>query len=177
MGDLQGIDYMVGILQDPFEHFHMGITAENVAAAHGITREMQDEVALTSQRRAARAIAEGRFDSQIVPIEIKTRKGSVQFSVDEHVRGEATAEQLAGMKPAFKKDGTVTAGNASGINDGAAALVLATGDAVQRLGLKPLARLVAYAHAGVEPELMGLGPIPATRKVLEKAGLNVPTWM
>ncbi|AZL73762.1 MULTISPECIES: acetyl-CoA C-acyltransferase family protein [Pseudomonas] len=173
MGDLQGIDYMVGILQDPFEHFHMGITAENVAAAHGITREMQDEVALTSQRRAARAIAEGRFDSQIVPIEIKTRKGSVQFSVDENVRGEASAEQLAGMKPAFKKDGSVTAGNASSINDGAAALVLATGDAVQRLGLKPLARLVAYAHAGVEPELMGLGPIPATRKVLEKAGLNV----
>ncbi|WP_153787987.1 acetyl-CoA C-acyltransferase family protein [Pseudomonas sp. EMN2] len=173
MGDLQGIDYMVGILQDPFEHFHMGITAENVAAAHGITREMQDEVALTSQRRAARAIAEGRFDSQIVPIEIKTRKGSVQFSVDENVRGEASAEQLAGMKPAFKKDGSVTAGNASSINDGAAALVLATGDAVQRLGLKPLARLVAYAHAGVEPELMGLGPIPATKKVLEKAGLNV----
>ncbi|UVK85440.1 acetyl-CoA C-acyltransferase family protein [Pseudomonas sichuanensis] len=173
MGDLQGIDYMVGILQDPFEHFHMGITAENVAAAHGITREMQDEVALTSQRRAARAIAEGRFDSQIVPIEIKTRKGSVQFSVDENVRGEASAEQLAGMKPAFKKDGSVTAGNASSINDGAAALVLATGEAVQRLGLKPLARLVAYAHAGVEPELMGLGPIPATRKVLEKAGLNV----
>ncbi|MFJ3448694.1 acetyl-CoA C-acyltransferase family protein [Pseudomonas sichuanensis] len=173
MGDLQGIDYMVGILQDPFEHFHMGITAENVAAAHGITREMQDEVALTSQRRAARAIAEGRFDSQIVPIEIKTRKGSVQFSVDENVRGEASAEQLAGMKPAFKKDGSVTAGNASSINDGAAALVLATGDAVQRLGLKPLARLVAYAHAGVEPELMGLGPIPATRKVLEKAGLEV----
>ncbi|MEN5240698.1 MULTISPECIES: acetyl-CoA C-acyltransferase family protein [Pseudomonas] len=173
MGDLQGIDYMVGILQDPFEHFHMGITAENVAAAHGITREMQDEVALTSQRRAARAIAEGRFDSQIVPIEIKTRKGSVQFSVDENVRGEASAEQLAGMKPAFKKDGSVTAGNASSINDGAAALVLTTGDAVQRLGLKPLARLVAYAHAGVEPELMGLGPIPATRKVLEKAGLNV----
>ncbi|MFF7108837.1 acetyl-CoA C-acyltransferase family protein [Pseudomonas sichuanensis] len=173
MGDLQGIDYMVGILQDPFEHFHMGITAENVAAAHGITREMQDEVALTSQRRAARAIAEGRFDSQIVPIEIKTRKGSVQFSVDENVRSEASAEQLAGMKPAFKKDGSVTAGNASSINDGAAALVLATGEAVQRLGLKPLARLVAYAHAGVEPELMGLGPIPATRKVLEKAGLNV----
>lgn len=173
MGDLQGIDYMVGILQDPFEHFHMGITAENVAAAHGITREMQDEVALTSQRRAARAIAEGRFDSQIVPIEIKTRKGSVQFSVDENVRGEASAEQLAGMKPAFKKDGSVTAGNASSINDGAAALVLATGDAVKRLGLKPLARLVAYAHAGVEPELMGLGPIPATRKVLEKAGLQV----
>jgi acetyl-CoA C-acetyltransferase len=173
MGDLQGIDYTVGVLQDPFEHFHMGITAENVAAKHGISREMQDELALTSQRRAARAQAEGRFDSQIVPLELKTRKGTVQFAVDEHVRADVTAEQLAGMKTVFKKDGTVTAGNASGINDGAAGLVLATGDAVRRLGLKPLARLVAYAHAGVEPELMGLGPIPAPRKVLEKAGLNV----
>jgi len=173
MGDLQGIDYTVGVLQDPFEHFHMGITAENVAARHGITREMQDELALTSQRRAARAIAEGRFASQIVPLELKTRKGSVQFSTDEHVRGEVTAEQLAGMKAVFKKDGSVTAGNASGINDGAGGLVLASGDAVRRLGLKPLARLVGYAHAGVEPELMGLGPIPATRKVLEKTGLKV----
>ncbi|WP_085692912.1 MULTISPECIES: acetyl-CoA C-acyltransferase family protein [unclassified Pseudomonas] len=173
MGDLQGIDYTVGVLQDPFEHFHMGITAENVAAKHGITREMQDELALTSQHRAARAIAEGRFASQIVPLELKTRKGSVQFSTDEHVRGEVTAEQLAGMKTVFKKDGTVTAGNASGINDGAGGLVLASGDAVRRLGLKPLARLVGYAHAGVEPELMGLGPIPATRKVLEKTGLKV----
>ncbi|UTL89063.1 acetyl-CoA C-acyltransferase family protein [Pseudomonas fluorescens] len=173
MGDLQGIDYTVGVLQDPFEHFHMGITAENVAARQGISREMQDELALTSQRRAARAQAEGRFDSQIVPLELKTRKGTVQFAVDEHVRADVTAEQLAGMKTVFKKDGTVTAGNASGINDGAAGLVLATGDAVRRLGLKPLARLVAYAHAGVEPELMGLGPIPATRKVLEKAGLTV----
>lgn len=173
MGDLQGIDYTVGVLQDPFEHFHMGITAENVAAKHGITREMQDELALTSQRRAARAIAEGRFDSQIVPVELKTRKGTVQFAVDEHVRGDVTAEQLAGMQTVFKKDGTVTAGNASGINDGAAGLVLASGDAVRRLGLKPLARLVGYAHAGVEPELMGLGPIPATRKVLEKTGLKL----
>jgi len=173
MGDLQGIDYTVGVLQDPFEHFHMGITAENVAAKHGITREMQDELALTSQRRAARAIAEGRFDSQIVPVELKSRKGTLQFAVDEHVRGDVTAEQLASMKTVFKKDGTVTAGNASGINDGAAGLVLASGDAVRRLGLKPLARLVGYAHAGVEPELMGLGPIPATRKVLEKTGLKL----
>lgn len=173
MGDLQGIDYMVGVLQDPFEHFHMGITAENVAAGHGITRQMQDETALASQQRAARAIAEGRFKGQIVPIEVPTRKGSVQFAVDENVRAELTTEQLAGMKAVFKKDGTVTAGNASSINDGAAGLVLATGDAVRRLGLKPLARLVAYAHAGVEPALMGLGPIPATRKVLEKAGLTV----
>ncbi|WP_313643541.1 acetyl-CoA C-acyltransferase family protein [Pseudomonas sp.] len=173
MGDLQGIDYTVGVLQDPFEHFHMGITAENVAASQGISRQMQDELALTSQRRAARAQAEGRFDSQIVPLELKTRKGTVHFAVDEHVRGDVTAEQLAGMKTVFKKDGTVTAGNASGINDGAAGLVLASGEAVQRLGLKPLARLVAYAHAGVEPALMGLGPIPASRKALDKAGLKV----
>ncbi|MBV6288234.1 acetyl-CoA C-acyltransferase family protein [Pseudomonas aegrilactucae] len=173
MGDLHGVDYMLGILQDPFAGFHMGITAENVAERNGITRQMQDAVALTSQQRAARAIAEGRFDSQIVPIEIPGRKGPVRFAVDEHVRGDVSAEQLAGMKAAFKKDGTVTAGNASGLNDGAGALVLATGDLVKRLGLRPLARLVAYAHAGVEPELMGLGPVPATRKVLEKAGLSV----
>jgi len=173
MGDLQGIDYLVGVLQDPFEHFHMGITAENVATKHGITRQMQDELALTSQQRAARAIAEGRFDTQIVPLELKTRKGPVQFAVDEHVRGDVSAEQLAAMKTVFKKEGTVTAGNASGINDGAAGLVLASGEAVRRMGLKPLARLVAYAHAGVEPALMGLGPIPATQKALQKAGLTV----
>lgn len=173
MGDMKSIDYMLGILHDPFEGFHMGITAENVAAKHGITREMQDEVAITSQQRAARAIAEGRFDSQIVAIEIPGRKGPVQFKVDEHVRGDVSGEQLAGMKTAFKKDGSVTAGNASGLNDGAAALVLATGEMVKRQGLKPLARLVAYAHAGVEPELMGLGPVPATQKVLEKAGISV----
>lgn len=173
MGDLHGVDYMLGILQDPFAGFHMGITAENVAERNGITRQMQDAVALTSQQRAARAIAEGRFDSQIVPVEIPGRKGPVRFAVDEHVRGDVSAEQLAGMKAVFKKDGTVTAGNASGLNDGAGALVLATGDLVKRLGLRPLARLVAYAHAGVEPELMGLGPVPATRKVLDKAGLSV----
>ncbi|MFY9961658.1 acetyl-CoA C-acyltransferase family protein [Pseudomonas sp.] len=173
MGDLQGVDYMLGILHDPFAGFHMGITAENVAERNGITRQMQDELALVSQQRAARAIAEGRFDSQIVPIDIPGRKGTVRFEVDEHVRGNVTAEQLAGMKPAFKKDGSVTAGNASGLNDGAGALVLATGDFVKRHGLRPLARLVAYAHAGLEPELMGLGPVPATRKVLEKAGLQV----
>lgn len=173
MGDMKSIDYMLGILHDPFEGFHMGITAENVAARHGISREMQDEVAITSQQRAARAIAEGRFDSQIVAIEVPGRKGPVQFKVDEHVRGEVSSEQLAGMKTAFKKDGSVTAGNASGLNDGAAALVLATGAMVEREGLKPLARLVAYAHAGVEPELMGLGPVPATQKVLAKAGISV----
>ena len=163
----------VGVLQDPFEHFHMGITAENVSAKHGITREMQDELALTSQRRAARAIAEGRFASQIVALELKTRKGSVQFSVDEHVRADVTAEQLAGMKPVFKKDGTVTAGNASGINDAAAAVVLMEAGAAKARGAKPLARLVAYAHTGVDPKIMGIGPVSASRLALQKAGLTV----
>ena len=173
MGDMQAIDYMLGVLQDPFEGFHMGITAENVAERFGITRQAQDELALLSQQRAARAIAEGRFASQIVPIEIPSRKGTVTFDTDEHVRGEANAEQLAKMKPAFKKDGSVTAGNASGLNDGAAALVLATGETVRAHGLKPMVRLVGYAHAGVEPDYMGIGPVPATRKLLERTGLRV----
>jgi acetyl-CoA C-acetyltransferase len=173
MGDMQAVDYMLGILHDPFQGMHMGITAENVAERHGISREDQDALALLSQQRAARAIAEGRFASQIVPVELKTRKGEQLFDVDEHVRGETTLEQLAGMRTAFKQGGTVTAGNASGLNDGAAALLLATGAAVQRDNLRPLARLVSYAHAGVEPELMGLGPIPATRLALQRAGLKV----
>ena len=173
MGDVQALDYMLGILHDPFHKIHMGITAENVAARDGITREMQDALALESQRRAARAIAEGRFKSQIVPVEINTRKGTVVFDTDEHVRADVTAEQLAKMKPAFKGDGTVTAGNASGVNDGAAALVLATGAAVKARGLKPMARLVSYAQAGVDPKLMGLGPIPASRLALKRAGLTV----
>jgi len=173
MGDVQALDYMLGVLHDPFDKVHMGITAENVAAREGITRDMQDALALESQRRAAYAIAEGRFKSQIVPVEIATRKGTVVFDTDEHVRGDVTAEQLAKMKPAFKPDGSVTAGNASGVNDGAAALVLATGDAVKSRGLKPMARLVSYAHAGVDPKLMGLGPIPASRLALKRAGLTV----
>lgn len=173
MGDMQAIDYMLGVLHDPFESIHMGITAENIATRFGISRQTQDALAITSQQRAARAIAEGRFDDQIVPIEIATRKGPVTFAVDEHLRAETSAEQLAKMKPAFKPDGSVTAGNASGLNDGAAALIMATGDMVGRHGLKPLARLVAYAHAGVEPSMMGLGPIPATQLVLKRAGLNV----
>ncbi|SEM47229.1 acetyl-CoA C-acetyltransferase [Pseudomonas sp. ok272] len=173
MGDIQGIDYMLGALHDPFAGIHMGITAENVAAHYGITREAQDALAQVSQQRAARAIAEGRFEGQIVPIEITTRKGTVTFATDEHVRGDVSAEQLQRMKPAFKKDGSVTAGNASGLNDGAGALILATGKVVQEQGLKPLARLVGYAHAGVEPDMMGLGPIPATRLVLQRAGLTV----
>ena len=173
MGDMQAIDYMLGVLQDPFAGFHMGITAENIAERYGITRQAQDELAMISQQRAARAIAEGRFDGQIVPIEVASRKGTVTFATDEHVRAEVNTEQLAKMKPAFKKDGSVTAGNASGLNDGAGALIMATGEMVRAQGLKPMARLVGYAHAGVEPELMGLGPIPATRLVLKKAGLTV----
>jgi acetyl-CoA C-acetyltransferase len=173
MGDLSATDYMLGILHDPFGKIHMGVTAENVAEREGISREMQDALAVESQRRAARAIAEGRFKSQIVPVEIASRKGTVLFDTDEHVRGETSLEQLAKMKPAFRKDGSVTAGNASGLNDGAAAVVLASGAAVAAHKLKPLARLVSYAHAGVEPALMGLGPVPATQLALQRAGLQV----
>lgn len=173
MGDSAILDYMTGILHDPFENIHMGITAENVAARYGIGRRMQDELALESQQRAARAIAEGRFRSQIVAVEVPSRKGPVSFETDEHVRPDVNAEQLAKMKPVFKEGGTVTAGNASGINDGAAAVVLASGQVVKTLGLKPLARLVAYGHAGVEPSEMGIGPVPATRLALKRAGLAV----
>jgi acetyl-CoA C-acetyltransferase len=173
LGDAQMLDYMNGILHDPFGAFHMGITAENVAARYSITREMQDALALESQRRAARAVAEGRFKAQIIPVQVSTRKGPILFETDEHVRGTVEMEQLAKMKPVFKKEGLVTAGNASGINDGAAAVVLASGERVKQWGLKPLARLVAYAHAGVDPAFMGIGPIPATRLVLERAGITV----
>ena len=173
MGDTQLQDYMLTILHDPFHKIHMGVTAENVAAQEGITREMQDALAIVSQQRAARAIAEGRFKEQIVPVEIASRKGTVLFDTDEHVRGDVTMEQLAKMKPAFKEGGSVTAGNASGLNDGAAAVVLATGEAVKAQGLKPLARLVSHGHAGLDPKLMGLGPVPASRIALQRAGLKV----
>lgn len=172
MGNVQAIDYMLGILHDPFHGIHMGITAENIAERNGITRDMQDALALEDQKRAAFAIANGYFSEQIAAVEIRGRKETTLFSIDEHPRS-TSLEQLAQMKPAFKKDGSVTAGNASGLNDGAAALVMATGSAVQVNNLRPLARLVSYAHAGVEPELMGLGPIPATRLALKRAGLTV----
>ena len=172
MGNTQAIDYMLGILHDPFQGIHMGITAENIAVRNGISREMQDALAMEDQTRAFRAIEEGRFIEQIAAVEIRSRKGTQLFNIDEHPRA-TSLEQLAQMKPAFKKDGSVTAGNASGLNDGAAALVMATGAAVKANNLRPLARLVAYAHAGVEPELMGLGPIPATRLALKRAGLTV----
>ncbi|CAO3432385.1 acetyl-CoA C-acyltransferase family protein [Azospirillum endophyticum] len=173
LGDGALVDYMNGILHDPWQKIHMGVTAENVAARYGIDREAQDALAVESQRRAAHAIAEGRFKDQIVPVEIASRKGTIVFDTDEHVRGDVTPEGLAKMKPVFKKDGSVTAGNASGLNDGAAAVVLADARRAEALGLKPLARLVGYAHAGVEPDYMGIGPIPATRKLLERTGLSV----
>ncbi|WP_426209671.1 acetyl-CoA C-acyltransferase family protein [Pseudomonas sp. TWR2-1-1] len=172
MGDAQVQDYMLGILHDPFHGIHMGITAENIAQRNQISREVQDALALTDQQRAAQAIAQGYFESQIAAVEVHGRKASVMFNIDEHPRA-TTLQQLAQMKPAFKKDGSVTAGNASGLNDGAGALVLASGAAVQADNLAPVARLVAYAHAGVEPELMGLGPIPATRLALKRAGLKI----
>ena len=173
LGDATLVDGLNEGLKDPFDKVLMGITAENVAERHQVDRARQDALALESHRRAARAIAEGRFDGQIVPVMVGRRGRQTEFRVDEHVRAEVGADDLAALRPVFKADGTVTAGNASGINDGAAAVVLATGDAVRRHGLKPLARLVAYAHAGVEPLYMGMGPVPATRAALARAGLKV----
>jgi len=173
MGDSALVDGLVGALTDPFHRIHMGVTAENVAARYGITREDQDALALESQRRAARAIAEGRFRDQIVPVEVIVRRKPTPFDIDEFVRHDASPEDFPKLKPVFKADGTVTAGNASGINDGAGAAVLASARAVADHGLKPLARLVAYGHAGVDPAYMGIGPVPATRNALKRAGLTV----
>jgi len=172
MGDATVVDAMTGALHDPFGHGHMGVTAENIAAKYGFTRQQQDEFSVASHKKAAKAIEAGHFKSQIVPIELKTRKGVEHFTADEHVRPTATMEDLGKLKTVFKKDGTVTAGNASGINDAGAAVVLMEAGAAKKAGAKPLARLVAYAHAGVEPQLMGLGPIPAVKRVFEKAGLK-----
>ena len=173
MGDTQAIDMMVATLNDPFGVGHMGITAENLAVKWNISREEQDALACESQRRAAAAIAEGRFKSQIVPIVKQTRKGEVVFDTDEHVKASTTMETLAKMRPAFKKDGTVTAGNASGINDGAAFFVLAAADAAAKAGQKAIARMVSYAVAGVPNDVMGEGPIPATKLALKRAGLTL----
>ncbi|HTT36260.1 MAG TPA: acetyl-CoA C-acyltransferase family protein [Burkholderiales bacterium] len=173
MGDAQIMDMMVGALTDPFDTVHMGITAENVAAKWEISRQQQDEMALESNRRAVNAIQKGLFKDQILPVELKARKGPVVVDTDEHPRADASLEGLAKLKTVFKPDGTVTAGNASGINDGAAAVVLMERKAAEKRGLKPLARLVAYAHAGVDPRYMGIGPVPAVKKVLERAGLKV----
>ncbi|KVE92963.1 acetyl-CoA C-acyltransferase family protein [Burkholderia vietnamiensis] len=174
MGDAKLIDMMLGALHDPFQTIHMGVTAENVARKYGISRDAQDALALESHRRAARAIAEGRFKDQILPISIRTKKGEVAFDTDEHVRHDAGPDDFTKLKPVFvKEEGTVTAGNASGINDAAAAVLMMSADAARAQGAKPLARLVAYAHAGVDPAYMGIGPVPATQKVLQRAGLTV----
>ncbi|MHA1527747.1 MAG: beta-ketothiolase BktB [Alphaproteobacteria bacterium] len=173
MGDTTITDMMIGALNCPFGTGHMGVTAENIADERGISRADQDAFALESQRRAGDAIAEGRFTGQIAPFAIKTRKGEIVFDTDEHPKPGTTLEDLARLRPAFKKDGTVTAGNASGINDAAAAIVLADAGAAEAAGLKPRARLLGYAHAGVRPEVMGLGPIPAVEALMARTGLAV----
>ncbi|HEU0229450.1 MAG TPA: beta-ketothiolase BktB [Burkholderiaceae bacterium] len=174
MGDSAMLDMMAGALSDPFDKVHMGVTAENVASKYAISRADQDALALASHHRAEAAIQAGRFKEQIVPVVRKTRKGDVVFDTDEHVRFGATADNFASLKPVFQKEnGTVTAGNASGLNDGAAAVLLMTSEEARARGARPMARLVAYAHAGVDPKYMGIGPVPATRLALEKAGLTI----
>ncbi|TVV71674.1 beta-ketothiolase BktB [Sphingomonas solaris] len=174
LGDATMQDALLGGLTDPFDRIHMGVTAENVADKYDVTREDQDALALRSHQRAAAAIAEGRFKDQILPVEVKVRGKKVPFDTDEHVRADAKAEDFARLKPVFRaENGSVTAGNASGINDGASAVVLASGEAVKAKGLKPLARLVAYANTGVEPKIMGIGPVSAVKAVLKKAGLTI----
>ena len=173
MGDAKVVDMLLGALSDPFDAVHMGITAENVAARYQVSREAQDQLAVQSHMRASRAWKEGRFASQIVPVETTVKRKKVMFAADEHIRDDVTVESLAGLRAAFQKDGSVTAGNASGINDGAAAVVLMEAAEAARRNLKPLARLVSYGHAGVEPLYMGIGPVPASRIALKKAGLKV----
>ena len=173
MGESRMIDMMLGALHDPFDAIHMGVTAENIAERYSISRDVQDALALESHRRAAHAIESGYFKEQILPITLKSKKGETLFDTDEHVRGATTIADLNKLRPAFKKDGSVTAGNASGLNDAAAALVLMERQVAEARGLKPLARLVSYGHAGVDPKFMGLGPIPATRAALERAKLSI----
>ena len=173
MNDTTVIDATVGALTDPFDDCHMGITAENVAGKWRVSREDQDALAVESHQRAAQAVAKGYFKEQIVPVEVKTKSGPVAFETDEHVRPDASMAAMAKLRPVFDKQGTVTAGNAAGINDAAAAVVLMERGAAERRGLRPMARLVAYAHAGVEPKYMGIGPVPAVRKALDRAKLGV----
>jgi acetyl-CoA C-acetyltransferase len=173
MGDTQLVDAMVGALSDPFDACHMGVTAENVAEKWGITREDQDALAVESHVRAARATEAGYFKEQVLPVAVKQRRETVEFSVDEHVRPDVTIESLAKLRPVFNKNGSVTAGNASGINDAAAAVVLMARDAAEARGLTPMARVVGYAFAGVDPKYMGIGPIPAVRSLLEKTGMGI----
>jgi acetyl-CoA C-acetyltransferase len=173
MNDGVALDPMVGALTDPFDACHMGVTAENVASDFHVSRGDQDALAAESHRRAAAAIAAGYFKEQIVPVEVKARKGTTTVEADEHVRPEVSLEDMARLRPAFDKEGTVTAGNASGINDAAAAVVLAAESFISRAGLTPMGRLVGYAHAGVEPRIMGMGPVPATRRVLDRTGVKL----
>jgi acetyl-CoA C-acetyltransferase len=174
MGEAKSVDMMVGALTDPFDTVHMGITAENVAKKCEITRAEQDEFAVESHRRAAAATAAGHFKSQILPIELKSKKGTVQFDTDEHIRGDSTLEGMGKLRAAFvKENGTVTAGNASGINDAAAAVVLMERSAAEKKGLKSMARLISYGHAGIDPKIMGLGPVSAVKTALAKAGLKI----
>lgn len=173
MGDVQYVDMMIGALADPFGNGHMGVTAENVAREWQIDRPTQDAFAAESHRRATHAIKSGRFKEQILPVDIKVKRDMVPFDTDEHARDDVTAESLAGLRPVFQKDGSVTAGNASGINDGAAALVLMDAETAEKNGKKPMARIVGYGHAGVRPETMGVGPIPAVRNLLQKTGLAI----
>lgn len=173
MGDAKLVDMLLGSLTDPFHRYHMGVTAENVARQFGISREEQDALALESHRRAAHAIAQGYFKEQILPVTLNGKSGATVFDTDEHVRLNAAPEDFTRLKPVFERDaGTVTAGNASGINDAAAALVLMERATAEQRGARPLARLVAYAHAGVDPKMMGIGPVPATRAALARAGLT-----
>lgn len=173
MGDGKMVDPMMGALTCPIGDTHMGITAENLADKYNLSREEQDELAAESHRRAQRAVEENRFEGQILPIELKTRKGVTVFEQDEHIRFDCSAESMSGLRPAFKKDGTVTAGNASGINDGAAALVMMERSAAEARGLKPMARMLGYAVAAVDPAIMGIGPAPAVRQLLDKTGVSI----
>ena len=173
MGDAAAVDALVGALGDPWDGCHMGVTAENVAEEYGISREDQDELAVESHRRAAAAVAAGDFDEQITPVQAPAKKGTVEVTADEHIRPDANLEGMARLRPAFSKEGTVTAGNASGMNDAAAAVVLASAEYASRHGMAPMGRLVAYSHAGVEPRVMGIGPVPAVRKVLDRSGLKI----
>ena len=173
MGHAEFVDIMVGALSDPFRDCHMGVTAENIAEKWNIDRDEQDALAVESHTRAARAHDEGRFNEQIIPIEIKSRRETTEFSTDEHIRANCNMESLGKMRPVFKKDGSVTAGNSSGINDAAAAIVMMEADAAEKAGHEPIAKLLDYTHSGVEPEYMGIGPVPAIRKLLDRTGLSL----
>ncbi len=175
MGNAKLVDTVTGALTDPFSSVHMGVTAENLAERGSISRERQDEFAVESHRRAAVARAEGRFERQIVPVPVPSKREPVEFARDEHIREDASLESMGRLKPVFKEDGTVTAGNASGMNDAGAALVLMHADRAEQLGVKPRARILAYASCGVDPAIMGIGPVPAVRRVLDRSGRRLET--